>query len=340
LIASALEWLERYHVDALRVDAVASMLYRDYSRNAGEWIPNKYGGRENLEAVDFFKHLNSIVHERHPDALMIAEESTAWPGVTRPVSEGGLGFDLKWNMGWMHDTLDYMEADPIYRKYQHDRLTFGMVYAYTERFVLPLSHDEVVHGKGSLYQKMPGDHWQKLANLRAYFGYMWAHPGGKLLFMGDEIAQVSEWNHDASVVWDQIDRPEFNGVQRVVRDLNRLYRTQPALQFGDHDPQGFQWAISDDAENSIFGLLRLAEGGSSYILAVSNMTPVPRHDYRIGVPQEGRWQEVFNSDAAVYGGSNLGNTEAWTTPEPAHGRECSISVLLPPVSTVYFMWTA
>lgn len=340
LIASALEWLERYHVDALRVDAVASMLYRDYSRNAGEWIPNKYGGRENLEAVDFFKHLNIIVHERHPDALMIAEESTAWPGVTRPVSEGGLGFDLKWNMGWMHDTLDYMHADPIYRKYQHDRLTFGMVYAYTERFVLPLSHDEVVHGKGSLYQKMPGDHWQKLANLRAYFGYMWAHPGGKLLFMGDEIAQVSEWNHDASVVWDQIDQPEFSGVQRVVRDLNHLYRTQPALQFGDHDPRGFQWAISDDAENSIFAMLRIAEDGSSYVLAVSNMTPVARHGYRIGVPQQGRWQEVFNSDAAVYGGSNLGNTEAWTTAEPAHGRDWSISVLLPPVSTIYLMWKA
>ena len=338
LIASALEWLGRYHVDALRVDAVASMLYRDYSRNPGEWIPNKYGGRENLEAVEFFKHLNSVVHQRHPNVLMIAEESTAWPGVTLAVEEGGLGFDFKWNMGWMHDTLDYMHADPVYRKYQHDRMTFGMVYAYTEHFILPLSHDEIVHGKGSLYQKMPGDHWQKLANLRAYFGYMWAHPGKKLVFMGDEIAQISEWNHDGSVVWNHLDDAGHSGVQKVVRDLNHLYRAHPALQFGDSEPGGFEWAIAGDAENSVFGILRTVGDRSSYVLAISNMTPVPRLDYRVGVPQGGRWNVVFNSDATIYGGSNLGNSEVWAVEEAWNGRDFSIIVILPPLATVYLVW--
>ena len=340
LIASALEWLEEYHIDALRVDAVASMLYRDYSRNAGEWIPNKYGGRENLEAVEFFKHLNSIVHQRCPNVLMIAEESTAWPGVTQPVENGGLGFDFKWNMGWMHDTLHYMQDDPVYRRYNHGQMTFGMVYAYSERFMLPLSHDEVVHGKGSLLGKMPGDAWQKLANLRAYFGFMWAHPGKKLLFMGGEIAQETEWNHDGSIVWDLLDRPEHAGMQRLVGDLNRLYASEPALQYGDLHPQGFDWAVSDDAEHSIFGMLRLSEDRTSMVLAVSNMTPVPRQGYRIGVPTEGRWEEVFNSDAGVYGGSNLGNVEVWTEHHPAHGKPQSLSLTLPPLSTILLRWRA
>ncbi|MEA3534338.1 1,4-alpha-glucan branching protein GlgB [Rhizobium sp. CC-YZS058] len=338
LIASALEWLEEYHVDGLRVDAVASMLYRDYSRNAGEWIPNKYGGRENLEAVEFFKHLNSIVHQRCPHALMIAEESTAWPGVTAHVVDGGLGFDFKWNMGWMHDSLHYMQEDPVYRRYHHGMMTFGMVYAYSERFMLPISHDEVVHGKGSLIGKMPGDAWQKRANLRAYFGFMWAHPGKKLLFMGQEIGQTTEWNHDGSVVWNLLDQPEHRGIQSLVADLNHLYQSEPALQFGDLDPAGFDWAVGDDAEHSVFGMLRSAKDGASRILALSNMTPVPRNGYRVGVPEEGRWEEVLNSDAGVYGGSNLGNVEAWTTPDPAHGKPQSLLLTLPPLSTIFLRW--
>ncbi len=338
LIASALEWLEEYHVDGLRVDAVASMLYRDYSRNAGEWIPNKYGGRENLEAVEFFKHLNSIVHQRCPHALMIAEESTAWPGVTAHVVDGGLGFDFKWNMGWMHDSLHYMQEDPVYRRYHHGMMTFGMVYAYSERFMLPISHDEVVHGKGSLIGKMPGDAWQKRANLRAYFGFMWAHPGKKLLFMGQEIGQTTEWNHDGSVVWNLLDQPEHRGIQSLVADLNHLYQNEPALQFGDLDPAGFDWAVGDDAEHSVFGMLRSAKDGASRILALSNMTPVPRNGYRVGVPEEGRWEEVLNSDAGVYGGSNLGNVEAWTTPDPAHGKPQSLLLTLPPLSTIFLRW--
>ena len=340
LIASALEWLEHFHIDALRVDAVASMLYRDYSRTEGEWIPNRHGGRENLESVEFFKHLNSIIHERCPHAFTVAEESTAWPGVTRSPEEGGLGFDFKWNMGWMHDTLHYIADDPVYRKYHHHMLTFGMIYAYSERFMLPISHDEVVHGKGSLLAKMPGDHWQKLANLRSYFGFMWAHPGKKLLFMGCEVAQETEWNHDGSIVWDLLDSPAHAGMQRLVGDLNRLYADQPALQFGDFDPAGFEWAVSDDAESSVVAMLRKSRDGSSMILAVSNMTPLPRHGYRIGVPVEGKWAEVFNSDAGVYGGSNLGNIEAWTSPEQAHGRPHSVSIVLPPLATIYLKWSA
>ncbi|CAD7038181.1 1,4-alpha-glucan branching protein GlgB [Pseudorhizobium halotolerans] len=338
LIASALEWLEHYHVDALRVDAVASMLYRDYSRNAGEWIPNQYGGRENLESVEFFKHLNSIIHQRCPHAFTVAEESTAWPGVTRPPEEGGLGFDFKWNMGWMHDSLHYMQEDPVYRKYHHGMMTFGMVYAYSERFMLPLSHDEVVHGKGSLLGKMPGDIWQKHANLRAYFGFMWAHPGKKLLFMGGEIAQGTEWNHDSSVHWDLLDDPMHAGVQRLIRDLNHLYAAEPALQYGDLHPEGFEWAVGDDAENSIFGIIRWSQDRSSCILALSNMTPVPRHDYRLGVPRPGRWVEVLNSDASCYGGSNLGNVDAWTDGVPSHGKEQSVQLVLPPLSTIYLRW--
>jgi 1,4-alpha-glucan branching enzyme len=334
LIASALEWLEHFHIDALRVDAVASMLYRDYSRNPGEWIPNRYGGRENLEAVEFFKHLNSIVRERCPHALTIAEESTAWPGVTRSPQDGGLGFDFKWNMGWMHDTLHYVSDDPVYRKYHHGGMTFGMIYAYSERFMLPLSHDEVVHGKGSLLGKMPGDEWQKFANLRAYYGYMWGHPGKKLLFMGGEIAQRSEWSHDGSVHWDLLDDPRHAGIQRLIRDLNALYVREPALQHGDLHPDGFAWAVADDAENSIFGMYRTAPGAPP-LLIMSNMTPIPRHDYRVGVEREGCWDVVLNTDAEVYGGSNFGQTEAWSEPVPAHGKPASLSVALPPLGTIF-----
>jgi 1,4-alpha-glucan branching enzyme len=340
LIASALDWLERYHIDALRVDAVASMLYRDYSRKAGEWLPNKYGGRENLESVEFFKHLNSIISHRCQGAITIAEESTAWPGVTKPAEEGGLGFTFKWNMGWMHDTLHYMEQDPVYRSYNHGSFTFGMVYAFTERFILPLSHDEVVHGKGSLIRKMPGDEWQRFANLRAYFGYMWAHPGKKLLFMGGEIAQELEWNHDASISWDLLDSPRHSGVQRLVRDLNRIYAAEPALHGTDNDPHAFAWAVVDDYANSVFAMLRTSRDGKSTILAVSNMTPVPRMGYRIGVPQAGLWHEILNTDAGVYGGSNIGNGGAVPTEDvPSHGHATSVSLLLPPLSTVMFRWS-
>ncbi|MCV3766745.1 1,4-alpha-glucan branching protein GlgB [Rhizobium sp. TRM95796] len=335
LIASALEWLDRFHIDGLRVDAVASMLYRDYSRDAGEWIPNQYGGRENLEAVEFFKHLNSIIRQRAPHAITIAEESTAWPGVTAPVDQGGLGFDFKWNMGWMHDTLEYMQKDPIYRAYHQGQMTFGMVYQYTEHFVLPLSHDEVVHGKGSLYGKMPGDDWQKLANLRAYYGFMWAHPGKKLMFMGGELGQRTEWSHDGSVHWDLLDERGHGGLQRAVADLNRIYAQEPALQFGDLDSRGFEWAATDDAKNSVIAMLRYSEDRNEAVLAVSNFTPTPKSGYRIGVPFPGRWTVVFNSDAEIYGGSNQGVVEAWADQEASHGRDFSIVLTLPPLATVY-----
>ena len=335
LIASALEWLERYHIDGLRVDAVASMLYRDYSRNEGEWIPNQYGGRENLEAVEFFKHLNSIIHERCPHAMMIAEESTAWPGVTKPPEQGGLGFDIKWNMGWMHDSLSYIEKDPIYRSYHHGTMTFGMIYAYSERFMLPISHDEVVYGKGSLLTKMPGDEWQKFANLRSYLAFMWGHPGKKLLFMGSEIAQPGEWNHDGSVTWDVLDRPQHVGIQRLVRDLNSLYGQEPALQFGDFHPEGFEWAAADDAVNSVLGMLRYAPARASSFLVVSNFTPVPRYGYRIGVPSDGVWIERITTDAREYGGSGLVNGAVSTEPVAAHGRPVSLSLTLPPLSTIF-----
>ncbi len=341
LISSALEWIERYHIDGLRVDAVASMLYRDYSRNADEWIPNKYGGRENLESVDFLKHLNAIVHERCPDALMIAEESTAWPGVTKSPEDGGLGFDFKWNMGWMHDSLDYIEKDPVYRSYVHGMMTFGLVYQYTEKFMMPLSHDEVVHGKGSLIGKMPGDDWQRFANLRAYFGFLWGHPGKKLIFMGGEIAQTTEWNHDASVVWDLLDQPQHAGMQRFVRDLNHLYRDEAALQFSDVHGEGFSWAVPDDAVNSVIGMLRRSADGKQMMLVLCNFTPVPRHGYRVGVPEAGHWAEVLNSDAAIYGGANIGNAGGvWTEDVPAHGHAASLSVMLPPLSTLFLRWFA
>jgi 1,4-alpha-glucan branching enzyme len=336
LIASALFWLEHFHVDGLRVDAVASMLYRDYSRREGEWIPNVYGGRENLEAVGFLRHLNAVVAERCPGAITIAEESTAWPGVTNSIAHGGLGFSYKWNMGWMHDTLRYMARDPIHRPYHHDDITFGLLYAFSERFILPLSHDEVVHGKGSLIGKMPGDGWQRFANLRAYLAFMWAHPGKKLLFMGSEIAQEAEWSHDGQIDWHLLDRPEHKGVQRLVRDLNRVYAAEPALHRLDSDPNGFRWMIGDDRANSVFAFLRLA-GDAPPTLAVSNMTPVPRHNYRIGVPRAGRWSEAINSDSALYGGSNAGNRGGVeTSAAGAHGEPHSLELLLPPLSTVLF----
>jgi 1,4-alpha-glucan branching enzyme len=334
LIASALFWLEHYHADALRVDAVASMLYRDYSREPGEWVPNIHGGRENLEAVAFLQELSGIVAERCPGTMLIAEESTAWPGVTAPPSHGGLGFAFKWNMGWMHDTLHYVMQDPIYRRYDHDSMTFGLIYAYSEKFVLPLSHDEVVHGKGSLYGRMPGDDWQKFANLRAYFGFMWGHPGKKLLFMGGEFAQRHEWNHDQSLDWHLLDMPRHRGIQLLVRDLNRFYGTEPALYALDHKPEGFRWIIGDDRAQSVFAFLRLAEDGAP-VLVVSNFTPVPRNGYRVGVPIGGTWREIINSDAADYGGSGIGNAGAVDADAvPAHGEPASLLLTLPPLATI------
>ncbi|GLK67372.1 1,4-alpha-glucan branching protein GlgB [Hansschlegelia plantiphila] len=335
LIASGLFWLERFHVDGLRVDAVASMLYRDYSRKAGEWVPNQYGGRENLEAVGFIQHMNAVVRERAAGAIMIAEESTAWPGVTKPTTEGGLGFHYKWNMGWMHDTLHYMEQNPIYRQYDHDGITFGLVYAFSEKFVLPISHDEVVHGKGSLLQKMPGDAWQKFANLRALFGLMWSHPGKKLLFMGCEVAQFREWNHDDQVDWAALDDPNHAGVQRLVRDLNRIYASERSLHARDCEPAGFRWVIGDDRTNSVFAFLRQGEAGDPPVLVVANMTPVPRHGYRIGVPVAGHWSEILNTDAGIYGGSNVGNGGGLPTIDVAgHGEAQSLDLTLPPLGVV------
>jgi 1,4-alpha-glucan branching enzyme len=335
LIASALYWLEHFHVDGLRVDAVASMLYRDYSRKAGEWIPNIYGGRENLEAIGFLRHLNAVVGERCPGAVMIAEESTAWPGVSRPISSGGLGFSYKWNMGWMHDTLNYITKDPIHREYHHHDMTFGLLYAFTESFILPLSHDEVVYGKRSLIGKMPGDHWQRFASLRAYFGFMWGHPGKKLLFMGGEIAQEREWNHDRELDWSLLQDSVHVDIQRVIRDLNRLYVSELALHERDCETAGFQWTVGDDRANSVFSFLRYAANRPP-VLVVCNMTPVPRHGYRIGVPLGGAWHEIFNSDSAFYGGSNVGNQGRVMAQEfTAHGQSYSVEIVLPPLATIY-----
>jgi 1,4-alpha-glucan branching enzyme len=335
LIASALYWLKHFHIDGLRVDAVASMLYRDYSRRPGEWVPNIYGGRENLEAIGFLRHLNAVVAERCPGAIMIAEESTAWPGVSKPISEEGLGFSYKWNMGWMHDTLNYMAKEPVHRQYHHHDMTFGLLYAFTENFILPLSHDEVVHGKGSLIAKMPGDRWQRFANLRAYFGFMWGHPGKKLLFMGSEFAQEREWNHDRELDWPSLDDPPHAGVQRVVRDLNRLYAGEPALHQRDCENSGFMWAVGDDRANSVYAFVRFAQNGPS-ILVVCNMTPVPRYGYRIGVPHAGAWREVFNSDSDYYWGSTVGNAgRVEAAAISAHGQPQSVELTLPPLSTIF-----
>jgi len=335
LIASALEWLERFHVDGLRVDAVASMLYRDYSRKQGEWVPNIHGGRENLEAVAFIKEMNGIVAERCPGAMMIAEESTAWPGVTAALADNGLGFDYKWNMGWMHDTLRYVEENPVYRQWHHDDMTFGMVYAYSERFVLPISHDEVVHGKGSLLGKMPGDDWQKRANLRAYLSFMWTHPGKKLIFMGCELGETREWNHDASPDWSLLDDPRHRGIQTLLRDLNRLYVENGALHEKDSDPGGFAWIVGDDRVNSVFAYRRSGRDASKPMIVVLNMTPVVRHDYRIGVPHAGAWRERFNSDADVYGGSGVGNRGmVLATDDGSHGLPASVVLTLPPLAAL------
>jgi len=339
LVASAIFWLEHFHLDGLRVDAVASMLYRDYSRREGEWIPNRYGGRENLEAIDFLCRLNTAVAERCPGAITIAEESTAFPRVSRPVQEGGLGFTYKWNMGWMHDTLHYMELDPIYRRYHHDAMTFGLVYAFAENFILPLSHDEVVYGKGSLIRKMPGDLAQRFANLRAYFGFMWAHPGKKLLFMGGEIAQWQEWNHDGEIDWAAADNPHHGGIKLLIRDLNRAYRAEPALHARDAEPSGFEWLIANDRDNSVFAFLRLADDDTPPVLAVSSFTPVSRQAYRIGVPRAGFWHEIVNTDAASYGGANIGNGGgAHTSDVPSHGHAQSLSLILPPLATLYLRY--
>jgi 1,4-alpha-glucan branching enzyme len=336
LLSNAVYWLDRFHIDGLRVDAVASMLYLDYSRKQGEWIPNEHGGRENLEAIAFLRRFNAEVFRSHPDAQTIAEESTAWPMVSRPLYLGGLGFGLKWDMGWMHDTLDYFSRDPIHRKYHHDKLTFRMIYAFSENFVLPLSHDEVVHGKGSLAAKMPGDSPQKLANLRLLFGYMYAQPAKKLLFMGGELGQFREWNHDASLDWHLLGDPRHAGLQRWVGDLNRLYRDEPALHELDCDPAGFEWIDCQDSDQGVLLVLRKARGAAPPIVAAFNFTPVSRHHYRVGVPGGGFWWEVLNSDAEDYGGGgegNLGGQDA--APVPAHGRPFSLSLVLPPLSAVF-----
>ncbi len=337
LVSSALFWLDRYHVDGLRVDGVASMLYLDYARKEGEWVPNRYGGRENLEAVEFLRLLNQAVYRDHPDVQMMAEESTSWPMVSRPVYLGGLGFGIKWNMGWMHDTLKYMSQDPVHRKYHHDQITFSIWYAFYENFVLPLSHDEVVHGKGALIGKMPGDSWQQFANLRLLYGYMWGHPGKKLLFMGGEFGQRREWQHEESLEWHVLQYPEHAGLQRWVSDLNRLYRSEPALYQVDFEQSGFEWVDCNDSEQSVLTFLRRPRGGGAPVLVVCNFTPVPRTNYIVGVPQGGYWRELANSDATLYGGSGMGNLGGVAAaPVAAHGRLHSLALTLPPLAVVMF----
>lgn len=332
LVGNALYWIERYGVDGLRVDAVASMLYRDYSRAPGEWVPNKYGGRENLEAIAFLRRLNETIGTERPEAVTMAEESTSFPGVTHPVWDGGLGFHYKWNMGWMHDTLSYMGEDPVYRKYHHDKMRFGLMYAYSENFILPLSHDEVVHCKGSLIGKMSGDDWRRFANLRAYFGFMWGYPGKKLLFMGGEFAQYREWNANGSLDWDLLRYPSHAGVQRLVRDLNTIYRDFPALSRLDYDPAGFEWIIHDDADESVFSFMR-RDGDRQFVVVISNFTPVPRYGYRIGVPEPGWYREIINTDAVIYGGSGIHNHELLAQPVPSNGMPWSIVATASPLAT-------
>jgi 1,4-alpha-glucan branching enzyme len=338
LVANAIYWLEEFHVDGLRVDAVASMLYLDYSRKEGEWAPNKYGGRENLDAISFLQEVNATCYKRVPGIMMIAEESTAWPGVSRPVHLGGLGFGFKWNMGWMNDTLEYMRHDPVHRQYHHGELTFSLVYAYSENFVLPLSHDEVVHGKGSLLTKMPGDEWQRFANLRALYGYMWAHPGKQLLFMGSEWGQVSEWSEKNGLDWWVLEFDYHSGVQRLVRDLNSLYKSAPALWSADSSPDGFAWIDANDATGNVLSFLRFGsqENGVPVLACVANFSASVRAGYQVGLPLAGRWREVLNTDSAIYGGSgvgNLGGVEA--IPKPWHGRPASATLTLPPLSVIW-----
>jgi 1,4-alpha-glucan branching enzyme len=342
LLANALYWPREYHADGLRVDAVASMLYLDYSRKEGEWIPNRFGGREDLDAVEFLKQANEVVYAREPGIVTAAEESTAWPGVSRPVYLGGLGFGLKWNMGWMHDTLEYFQQDPVYRRYHHHELTFSLLYAFSENFVLPLSHDEVVHGKGSLLHKMPGDRWQQMANLRALYGYMWAHPGKKLLFMGQEFAQDDEWSHERSLDWHLLEYAEHQGVQSLVRDLNHVYRDSPALWQRDFDPTGFRWLEPNDADANVIAFVRFGTerpGGDGPVLVCAcNFSPVVRRGYRVGLPRGGRWREVLNTDASVYGGSNVGSGGGVDAePVPWHDQPWSAPIELPPLGVVWFV---
>ncbi|MGB5618416.1 MAG: 1,4-alpha-glucan branching protein GlgB, partial [Desulfobacterales bacterium] len=336
LISSSLFWLDKYHIDGFRVDAVASMLYLDYSRSPGEWIPNEFGGNENLEAISFLRRFNEETHKNYPGTITIAEESTAWPMVSRPVFLGGLGFDMKWDMGWMHDTLAYFSKDPVYRSYHHNKLTFRMIYAFHENYVLPLSHDEVVHGKGSLLGKMPGDDWQKFANLRLLFGYMYAQPGKKLVFMGGEFGQWAEWAHDRSLDWHLLESSLHNGLQHWMKDLNHLYRTESAMHESDFSPDGFKWIDCNDAVHSIISLIRRDGQGANELIAVFNFTPVPQYNYRVGASRSSFWKELLNSDASVYGGSgqgNLGSLEA--APVPFHGMSHSLNLTLPPLSAVF-----
>ena len=337
LLANALFWFDKYHIDGLRVDAVASMLYLDYSRNEGDWIPNQFGGRENLEAISFVKEFNEQSHLQHPGVLTIAEESTAWGGVSRPTYLGGLGFSLKWNMGWMNDTIRYMRHEPVHRKYHHDELTFSLIYAFTENFVLPLSHDEVVHGKGSLLDQVPGDLWQKFANLRALYGYMWAHPGKKLLFMGGDFGQWNEWNYDSSLQWDLLVWQSHQGLQKLVADLNRLYRREPALHQVDFDGAGFEWIDCHDYEDSVLSFIRRATNPDDFIVVCANFTPVPREGYRLGVPTGGWYEEICNTDSTYYGGSNLGNGPGvMAVEESNHGRPFTLELTLPPLAVSMF----
>ncbi|MFT3859050.1 MAG: 1,4-alpha-glucan branching protein GlgB [Aquabacterium sp.] len=339
LISSALFWLDKYHIDGLRVDAVASMLYLDYARKQGEWVPNRHGGKENLEAITFLRRLNQAIYQAHPDTLPIAEESTAWPMVSRPTDMGGLGFGMKWNMGWMHDTLSFMHEDPVYRKHHLGRLTFSLVYAFNENFVLPLSHDEVVYGKGSLINKMPGDPWQKFANLRLLLALMWTHPGKKLLFMGGEFGQWREWTHEGQLEWPLLEHPAHQGLWQMVRQLNAMYRAEPALYQIDFSPEGFEWIEGGDAQCSVIAFLRKARSGP-LMLVVCNLTPVPRQGYRLGVPCPGHWQEVFNSDACEYGGSGWGNLGGVDSqPASHHGRPFTLALTLPPLSTIVLRWS-
>ena len=337
LISNALFWLDKYHVDGLRVDAVAAMLYLDYGRREGEWIPNRYGGKENIEAIEFLRALNEQVYGGYPDVMMVAEESTSWPQVSRPIYLGGLGFGLKWNMGWMHDMLGYMSQDAIFRSYHHNQITFSLLYAFSENFVLPFSHDEVVYGKGSMLRKMPGDDWQKFANLRLLYGYMFGHPGKKLLFMGSEFGQWSEWNHDASLDWNLLATPLHSALQRWVRDLNTLYRGQSALHELDFDGGGFTWVDCKDVQRSVISFLRRGRNPADQLLFVCNFTPIVRQNYRVGVPRQGLWKEVLNSDAPLYGGSgqgNFGGCEA--VPLPIHGHSFSLNMTLPPLGVLIY----
>jgi 1,4-alpha-glucan branching enzyme len=337
LTANALFWLDKYHLDGLRVDAVAAMLYLDYGRSEGQWIPNRYGGKENIEAIHFLRALNERVYAAFPDVTMIAEESTSWPQVSRPTYVGGLGFGLKWNMGWMHDTLNYMSLDPVFRNFHQNEITFSLVYAFAENFVLPFSHDEVVYGKGSMLRKMPGDDWQKFANLRLLYGYMFGHPGKKLLFMGNEFGQWSEWNHDASLEWQLLKEPFHAGLKQWVRDLNTLYRGHPLLHESDSDPAGFEWVDCKDFQRSIISFLRRGRNPNDQLLFVCNFTPIVRQNYRVGVPLDGYWKEILNSDAPLYGGSGQGNFGGLpAAPLPIHGRPFSLNMTLPPLGIVVF----